>query len=232
MRWVVCLLALVLAPAPAAAERATITTQNVRVTLPPGQARADIRQAAEHSSLLLLQEMHRRWAHRYEPPRWGHAQAPQGGPLHRRDCAVMWSHQVWAERGQKVPRLSSGGTFEGADRWAVLVQLQHRASRARAIVVCVHLSPRPARNQLQRQTLLPLLASLRADLVVVGGDWNRRRPQLAAQLHRRGYVSGGGNRVDSVWWRRPARQVAPWRVIRPTFSDHDGVRYRLAFPAL
>jgi hypothetical protein len=226
-------------PSPAAADRVTVTTQNVRYTLDRDRARHDIRQAAEHSSIVLAQEMRYRVARRFAPPGWGTAHVRVTGPTaNRGDCATYWSRDVWTfVRRWTVP--ISAAPFRNGHRWALVTIL--RGNGTRLAVVNVHtftLTRSSSRRALYARSMgrvRDLLDGLRQrnDAVIVGGDWNRTydlrvkfgQPWRTSDPPRP--TGSRGGRIDYLRWVAPDFRPLSVRVIGDTYSDHNGVRVTL-----
>jgi hypothetical protein len=220
----------------APASAVTVTTQNVRRGLPLAEARHDIRQAAEFSSVVFTQEMHNRRASRFAPARWG---ASHYGPGSRGDCATFWDRDVWRLVSSWPVRISHE-PFRAGTRWA-LVTVLRRVGRPdiRLAAVNVHLfthtvfRPRAWRRAMARIRDVGERLVARYPAVVMGGDWNRtwgRRATfpgfVSAEPPRRTGPKGG--RVDYVFWH--GLRFRGIRVIGGTFSDHEGTRVRLVRP--
>lgn len=211
-----------------------LTTQNVRVTLPPDEARHDIRQAAEHSSVVVTQEMGRRHAARFAPAGWGTAHRPG---VRRGDCAAYWDRDAWHRvRAYAVP--ITWATFRAGHRWALVTVLAGHGLRV--AVVCVHMvthglsHPIAYRNGTRRLAALLVRLRGRVGPVVVAGDWNARWGEARGRVGYPPRVLGPTfnaapvRRIDWAVWSRPGVSIlAPPRVIRHTYSDHNGVRFRL-----
>lgn len=206
----------------------TITTQNVRVSLPPPLAHHDITQAAQHSSVLFTQEMGLRDARRFAPPGWGTAHA-QG--LRQGDCATYYDRDLWRKTGSRAVLLTHA-PFRAGTRYALVTHL--RGQGTTLDVVCVHMITKSlARRAVYHRgmdRLRALLSRLTAAHVVVGGDWNRnwsQRAPLSGYHTRKPPAPTGshGGRIDYLWWRGAAERTI--RVIGHTASDHQGVRVRL-----
>jgi len=206
-----------------------ITTQNVRYSLPPVQARHDIRQAAGRGSVLFTQEMGRRQARRFAPAGWGVAHA---AGTYRGDCATFYRRDVWRLRRAYVVRVVNVDTRRPSNghRWALVTVLTGAETMA---AVCIHMPTHSVSRAVYRagigrvRTLLRRL-STRYRHVAIGGDWNNRygtRARFRGFVSRRPPAGTGarGGRVDYVYVRRPAR-VAHISILRRTFSDHNGVR--------
>lgn len=215
-----------------AAVALVVTTQNVQLGMPPAHVRHDIRHAAEHSSVVLAQEMFHRHAARYAPPGWGTAHRI-GRP--RGDCATYWDRDRWhLVRSYVVP--IARATFPRGHRTALVTVLRGRGTAVG--VVCLHMfthtrfRPLAWANAVRRVTALAGRLRARWGHVVVGGDWNRQwsnRPRVGPGFRSApapAVTGPKGGRPDFVYWSG-ARRVAPVRVIRPTYSDHNGTRYRL-----
>ena len=213
----------------------TITTQNVRVGLPPPAVHHDINQAAQHSSIVFTQEMGERRAARFAPKGWGtahHAGLRQG------DCATYWDRSVWKERRSFVTLLTDA-PFKAGLRYALTTVLHLRGDPTVTMAaVCVHFLPTTIPRHVWFDRGMDRLRALlhrmeQYPYVVVGGDWNRVWPKRARIA---GYGSkeppsatgGRGGRVDYFWWQRLNIDYRSIRVIHHTFSDHNGVRMRLA----
>ena len=216
--------------APPAGADIGITTQNVRVTLPPAQARHDVRQAAARGSVLFAQEMGRRGAGRFRPAGWGSAQA--AGPF-RGNCATFYNRHVWRLRSWRAVRLLDENLPAHPPQghiWALVTVLTGAETLAG---VCVHMPTKRAGDGVYAPALRRLRALLarlssRYPRVVVGGDWNRdysRRPALAGFRAARppAPTHSPGVRIDYIYAHRPAH-IARVRVIGRTYSDHNGVR--------
>lgn len=197
-----------------------ITTQNVRRGIAPAHVRHDVRQAAAAGSVLLTQEMGWRHPRRFRPPGWSVAHVGAG---RRGDCATFYDRDVWRLRRSYVVPLP-------ARRWALVAVLTGRHPLA---AVCVHM---PTHNVSRGvywsgiDRLRPLLRRLSSRFrhVAVGGDWNnvyRTRARFRGFTSARPPAGTGpkGGRVDYVYVRRPAH-IARVRIIRHTYSDHNGVR--------
>jgi endonuclease/exonuclease/phosphatase (EEP) superfamily protein YafD len=248
-------------PSGAAADtQITITTQNVRYSLPPWQAAHDIRQAAQHSSIVLLQEMAGRRAARYRPAGWASAQAT-GRPYAARECPALWSARVWSLRRHSTRLLARSDLFPSATRYASVTVLRHRAAGFRAAVVCLHLIPHVERHG--RPTALPRQRVLSRELatvydlartlaaryrvVVVGGDWNINARADDRVRHRgwpaRVMPTAGYRHQWQLRYTRPTlgrrwvdtlwvhgAQLRSTRTVAPTYSDHNGARVRIRLP--
>jgi len=202
-----------------------VATQNVRVGMPPYQARHDIRQAAALSSVVLTQEMGYRRAVEFRPAGWRSAHFAGTWPG---DCATYWQRSTWRELRSWV-RPVSFASFPYGHRWLLATVLRHRRSGQRVAFVCVHLITHGLRRpQVEARSIARVrrqVRQLRATMpVVVGGDWNRPYGQRARFHGCHSLRPGRAGRVDYVWGcgMRAVRTV----VLAPTYSDHDGVRAR------
>lgn len=209
-----------------------IATQNIRVGLPPPDVRHDLNQAAARSSVVFTQEMGYRDAAAFRPSGWGsdHVHGRTRG-----DCATYWDRSRWhLVRWHLVHTFT--GTYRGGNRWAQVTILKGTGGVLAA--VCVHnvtharLHPAVEREGVSRlrQTLSSL--STRYANVVVGGDWNRGwgiRPRFKGFTTVRPDqpTHKSGATIDYLYWHHPPVRFMSVRVLRPTFSDHRGVRYRL-----
>lgn len=228
-----------------AAVSLTVTTQNVRVSLPPAQARHDIAQAAEHSSLVVTQEMGKRHARRFAPAGWGTAHF---SGLSRGDCATYWKRDRWTLRRSWAVQLTAADGFRHGHRWALVTVL--RDHQTTVALVCLHMITRALdRRPVYRRgigRLAQLLTRLHSHWphVLVGGDWNLawgtdhqlRLPGFpAVRLPAHGMRSWApsratgpqGGRVDFFYWRRHAITCTGLRIIGHTYSDHQGTRIHL-----
>lgn len=211
----------------------TVTTQNVRAGLPRAEARHDVRQAAERSSVVFAQEMAHRRAARFAPAHWGavHFVGPRRG-----DCATFYDRRVWRVV-RAYPFRVSAAPFRAGHRYAVVAVLRRVGHPgAELATVNVHLFThtvhrprawRRATNRLGR--LVGALAAHHAR-VVVGGDWNRTWPRRArfpgyASAEPSRQTGPKGGRVDFLYWH--GERFHGSRVIGHTYSDHEGVRVRL-----
>lgn len=197
-----------------------IATQNVAHDLARADARHDIARAAQHSSVLLTQEMGHRAAARFAPAGWGSAQAPG---VMRGDCATYWQRSHWRLVRSWVRQLSYA-PFRAGHRWAQVAILRHGSTQV--ALVCVHMITRGHRPAYRRSMvrLRSLLASLPQRHVVVGGDWNAPR-QLAWPSTRAARTGPHGGRDDRLSWR--GARFRHQLILRDTRSDHEGVRLRL-----
>lgn len=210
----------------------TITTQNIRQGLPPDAVRHDLRQAAEHSSIVVTQEMGYRNAKDYRPRGWGSAHNPHGKM--RGDCATYWDRDVWRLDRWRTKQITYA-PFRNGDRW-VLLTILHRTGRKaeRVAVVCVHSITRSEqRDRVFRagmRRLGHLLDNFPDMPVVVGGDWNRvwslraRFPGYRSVSPIRATGPQGG-RVDYFEWHHATFRGE--RIIGNTRSDHNGTRVHL-----
>jgi hypothetical protein len=211
----------------------TVTTQNVRLTLPPDQAHHDINQAAQGSSVLFTQEMGARDAATFAPDGWGHAHV-MGGAVG--DCATFWDQAVWRSSGHRLVRLTHA-SFRAGSRYALVTILHKRGDPTVTLAaVCAHMITKSlarrrvySRGMRRLHTLLVHLE--RFSYVVVGGDWNR-------DWHQRVRLSGfqsamppatthDTRRIDFFYWYSKFTSGAGIRVLHHTFSDHNGVRMNL-----
>jgi hypothetical protein len=216
----------------------TVTTQNVRVGMSPAHSRHDILQAAQHSSVLVTQEMGKRVARRYAPPGWGTAHF---AGLRRGDCATYWNRDMWRLH-HAWTRIITWASFRAGHRFVLATTLRGVGpyQGKRLAVVCVHsitrsetAARRPVFNR-GMDRLGDLLSALRSRYryVVVGGDWNRiwsKRRQFAGMGSVSPSRSTGpkGGRVDYFEWTTPAMRYAGERIIGNTYSDHNGTRVHL-----
>jgi endonuclease/exonuclease/phosphatase family metal-dependent hydrolase len=207
----------------------TLTTQNVRVGLPPWQAHHDIRQAAHQSSVVVAQEMQHRHAAAYAPAGWGTAHRPGRA---RGDCATYWNRAVWVRVGRPYTVRLTAAPFRWGTRYALVTILRHRGGPTLVGVVCVHMVTRSwerrtvyARGMDRLDRLLGRLPAR----TVVAGDWNRgygrRVPVPGYSTARPPRPTGAGARIDYAWWEHA--HLDRIRTIGGTYSDHDGVRVRL-----
>lgn len=201
-----------------------LTTQNVAHSLSTDHARHDVHHAAERSSVVLAQEMGHRHAAHLAPAGWGTAHA--SGTM-RGDCATYWDRQRWHLVRSWVRQLTYA-PFRAGHRWAQVTVLRGRGTTV--AVVCLHLVTRGHRATYRRgiTRLHHLLAALPQRHVVVGGDWNapRWRVRLAWPCTGPFHTGPHGGEDDRLCWRR-ASHLASW-VVRRTYSDHEGMRVRLA----
>ena len=184
---------------------------------------------------MFTQEMGLRRAARFAPARWGtvhHAGLRQG------DCATYWDRRV-AERAASFVTLLTNAPFRAGLRYALTSVLRLRGNPTVTMAaVCVHMITktlsRRAVYRPRNDRLHDLLVRMeRYPYVVVGGDWNRVWPK---RVRIAGYGSkeppsatgGRGGRIDYFWWQRLNIDYRSIRVIHHTFSDHNGVRMRLA----
>ena len=211
-----------------AASAVTVTTQNVKYTLPPAQAHHDINQAAEFSSILFTQEMGLRHARAFAPKGWGTAHAKG---VHRGDCATFWDRDRWRLVRWRT-FTTSNGSFRNGHRFGLVTVL--RDSATEIATICVHMPTGWRTSSQRRIAYADGMANVRAvahrlvdryHRVVVGGDWNRiwgRRAPLSGFRTRRPPQGTGHGTIDYFWWHG-ARFVRQ-RVIGHTYSDHQGVR--------
>jgi hypothetical protein len=233
-RGVVLVAAVLAFPLAAPAEAVTVTTQNVYVGLSRPHARHDIRQAAQHSSVVLTQEMGHRRAARFAPAGWGvvHFRGTWRG-----DCATYYDRARWRVVRAWPFRVSSA-SFRAGHRWGVVTVLRHVGRPgSRLAVVNVHLFTRTIFRPVAWRRAMGRIGGVTGRLVaryprvVMGGDWNRtygRRARFpgfsSAEPPRRTGPKGG--RVDYLYWH--GDRLDGLRVIGGTFSDHDGTRVRLS----
>ena len=212
----------------------TITTQNVRVGMPPDHAHHDINQAAQNSSVVITQEMGLRRASRFAPSGWGTAHV---AGLRQGDCATYWDRAVWRERSHWVRQISNA-PFRAGTRYLLVTTLRHvQAPHVTLAAVCVHSI---TRSEHRRPVFIRAMGKVNATLqnlsvnhryVVVGGDWNRiwsqraRFPGFRSVSPLRATGPKGG-RVDYFEWSRHVG-LRGERIIGNTFSDHNGVRMHL-----
>ena len=210
--------------------RVTVTTANVKASLPRWQARADIRRAtAGATSVVLAQEMWPRNVRRLAPAGWGswHPDRPVPGC---RDNAVLWDRAVWRLGNHRGHRLHWAALVGNCAAVAILV---HRRTGLRLPVVGVHLLPHvdanghprplprlvPFHRSVDRTLALALALWERRGLVLVGGDWNvdwsddhrvsarpfpsrHFRPHFDSNWGRLPWTrpTHGHRRIDTLWW--------------------------------
>jgi hypothetical protein len=218
----------------APAHAVTVTTQNVYVGLPRAEARHDIRQAAQFSSVVFTQEMGHRRASRFTPAHWAvvHFRGTWRG-----DCATFYDRRVWRVVRAHTFRVSAE-PFRAGHRWALVTVLRHvgrPGSRLATVNVhaFTHTIFRPVAWRRAVTTIRDVADGLAARYgrVVMGGDWNRtwdrrgRFPGFASAEPPRQTGPKGG-RVDYVFWH--GERFRGIRVIGRTYSDHDGTRVRLS----
>jgi endonuclease/exonuclease/phosphatase family metal-dependent hydrolase len=220
----------------------TLTTQNVRVGMPPDHVHHDINQAAAHSSVLFTQEMGLRHARRFAPRGWGTAHF---AGIRRGDCATYWDRREWRlVKAWPVP--VTWATFRAGHRWALVTVLRGHGTTVAA--VCVHMVTRARSRPMAygngTERLAALVDRLRARHrhVVIGGDWNlpyrygprHRYPWPVMPRHGMSSMrpprptgsNGHGGRIDYVWTARGMRQVGS-HIIGNTYSDHQGNRIKV-----
>jgi endonuclease/exonuclease/phosphatase family metal-dependent hydrolase len=229
-----------------------VTTQNVRYTLTPAQARYDITRATHNSDVVLLQEMANRRVH---VPGFG----VWRGPGRARAVPVLWRRSATRLVRARAVLLHRSELCDSCTRYATVARFR-TSSGACLRVINVHLvpgiqtragylkiSPR-ARLAAQAVAVIQRLAlGAPGCPTLVGGDWNmgyfrdaRVRDPRGPVVHMRaaGYLAQWpalpGDRptrktcyLDTLWMRQA--QVKPlWQqVAGGTFSDHQ--RVRLAF---
>lgn len=231
-------LVLVGPPAGASEARVTVTTQNVRVGMTPRHSHHDIDQAAEHSSVVLTQEMGLRRARTYAPHGWGTAHFPG---VRRGDCATYWDRARW-RLIHTWTRQITFADFRAGRRFVLATTLRGVGpyQDKRLAVVCVHsitrslLASRQPVFDAGMHRLGQLLAAVhtRYRHVLVGGDWNRgwplrhRFPTMRSVAPYRSTGAKGG-RIDYFQWTRHALGYTGQRIIGHTWSDHNGTRVHL-----
>jgi hypothetical protein len=239
LRRLTATIALVLLLVAPPANAVTISTQNVRRTLPPLEARHDLRQAARGSTIVVAQELFARRAPWLAPPGWGtaHRRGPRG------DCATFWDRSVWRAR-RSYPVQLTDADFPGGHghRWA-LVTILHRPDRTIA-VVCVHMITHARARPIVYRAGIRRLRQLAVNLaqrfpVIIGGDWNVPHPWDVRTKLRGFPVAAFPGWQSRATVRRTTRESRPdwflWTGFRSTsiarisrtYSDHDGVRIRL-----
>jgi len=180
--------------------------------------------------------MSRRHAARFAPAGWRSVQATRPRLGYRGDCATFYDASRWRLRTSYVVRLLDVRTRHPSNgrRWALVAVLTGAQPLA---AVCVHLPTHGVSRRLYGRAvdnLRPTLRRLSARYghVVIGGDWNRHyryRPRFRGFVAYRPPAGTGphGGRVDYLYVRRPDA-ITGARVIRHTYSDHDGMRVRIA----
>ena len=214
-----------------AAVALTITTQNVRVGLPPPAVHHDIDQAAVHSSVVLTQEMGKRRAAQVRPSRLGHLAPPPGSG--RATARPTGTGTCGTDRATSV-RPITWASFRAGHRFAQVTTLRGRGTTL--AVVWVHSITRSLertgtfnRGMVRLGRVLHRLEQ-RNEHVVVGGDWNRVYPSGTGspgspRSHPARPTGPRGGRVDYLYWHH-ARHTGD-RVITGTRSDHNGFRVHL-----
>lgn len=224
--------------APQATARVVVTTANIFLGLPPARARADIRRAAERSTIVAGQEMGGRRASAFAPRGW---RAFQPARPACRELATWWKAETWALVRTRVRVLVISDIIPSATRCATVVVLRHRATGLRLPVVNIHMVPHvevnghPRANRLvplfaRDLVLIRRIAAAARDrwgLALLAGDWNvdypdDRRVQWwgfpYARLHERWDTHWGKlpmtgptherRRIDAVWWSE-SRRIRP-----------------------
>jgi endonuclease/exonuclease/phosphatase family metal-dependent hydrolase len=228
-----------------------VTSQNVRVTLGPTQARHDVTAAAAGADLVMLQEFNHRRAVRFTPVGFSTWQGPWGP---RAETPLMWRTSSLSLLAARTVLLHRSQLFPSATRYATVARFSIRRSGHCLLVVNVHLVPHieksgylthAPRAALVRRAMAVIAGLARGAprcTALVGGDWNVdywrdarvRQPAMPyATMRAVGYRAQwsalrngrptlGRRYVDTLWSRHAG---LAWQQVRGhTYSDHQQVR--------
>jgi hypothetical protein len=228
-----------------------VTSQNVRVTLGPAQARHDVTAAATGADLVLLQEFNHRRATRFTPAGFGTWQGPRGP---RAETPLMWRTSSLSLLAARTVLLHRSQLFPSATRYATVARFSIRRSGHCLLIVNLHMVPHIDKGgyltHAPRAALVRRAVAVIAELArgaprctaLVGGDWNVdywhdaqvRQPAMPyATMRAIGYRAQwsalrngrptlGRRYVDTLWSRHAG---LAWQQVRGhTYSDHQQVR--------
>jgi len=244
-------LAAIAAPPPTAALPPTyvVTTLNVKHTIGPAHARADLHRAQTGSDLVVTEEMGSRHASRFTRPGFRSVQPGDVG-----EVAIYYRPARFTYRGSFPILLHRSHLFGSATRYALAARFD--AGRSCVLVIGVHFVPHIERAghprhlpriSLVTRALTRLAATIRFARtgrcgVIVGGDWNVdgyadarvRDPRFPfARLTAVGLRSEwstfphgaptlGRRHVDGFY--TDGIRTLSRRTIGRTYSDHNGDR--------
>jgi endonuclease/exonuclease/phosphatase (EEP) superfamily protein YafD len=228
-----------------------VTSQNVRVTLGPAQARHDVTAAATGADLVLLQEFNHRRATRFTPAGFGTWQGPRGP---RAETPLMWRTSSLSLLAARTVLLHRSQLFPSATRYATVARFSIRRSGHCLLIVNLHMVPHIDKGgyltHAPRAALVRRAVAVIAELArgaprctaLVGGDWNvdywhdarARQPAMPyASMRAVGYRAQwsalrngrptfGHRFIDTLWSRHAG---LAWQQVRGhTYSDHQQVR--------
>lgn len=197
---------------PVAAEAARplrICTANIQHTpdMPDWKVRADAREARKFCDLVLYQEIRERADHRaIQAAGWKTTRYRKVGgvPIAWRTSRLS---QVTASRIVKVsgatPRCSNGRPSYNPARYITKIDLRVRGTSKRFTAIDLHFPQRRTKchqattTKRWQQAYTNTRAQLPRGAVVIGGDWNRREPEIRP-MTRWHWITDGPRSLDHV----------------------------------
>lgn len=233
--WAALVVVLILACAvPARAEPAPVRmcTANVQNTpdLLSEEVREDVRTARRACDLILWQEIGEREDYRAVTDtlggRWRTTARARGGvPISWRTDRLRGAGEPETIRvSDPTPRCRDGSPSYNPARWVTLAPLQVRATGQRLTAISLHFPQRGGcrkadRADRWRQAYSTTQDHLPAGPLVVGGDWNRREPEIPA-MTRWHWTTPAPRSLDHIAIARTGWTVAD-KFTRRLNSDHS-----------
>lgn len=237
---VLSLVGAVVGAVPAAAARPSlrVCSANIQHTpdMPDWKVRQDAAEARAHCDVVLWSEIRERADHRAIQGRgWRSTPYGEGGvPVSWRTSKLAKASAAHIIRvSRPTPRCAHGPSYNPS-RYIGLVRLKVRATGQRFTAVSLHYPQRRTKCHQATTTsrwhdaFRNTQRALPAGSLVVGGDWNRREPEIRDQVHGQHWVSPSPKALDHTYVARTGWRVAS-RFTRDLHSDHrlSGVRLRL-----
>lgn len=227
---ILSLVGAVVGAAPAsAAPTLRVCSVNIQNTpdLPDWKVRADASEARRHCDLVLWQEIRERADHRaIQGQGWRSTAYGKGGvPVSWRTSKLAKDSAAQIIRVSRPTPPCANGPSYNPSRYIGLVRLKVRATGQRFTAVSLHYPQRRTKcyQSITSSRWWDAFRNTRAHLprgaVVVGGDWNRREPEIPDQIRGQHWVSPSPRALDHTYIARTGWQVAS-RFTRDLYSDH------------
>jgi len=221
-----------LTPAHGDEGRLRVCTANIQNTpdMPDHQVREDVRTAARSCDLVLWQEIGERSDYRAVREAlgrpWATTRRTAGGvPISWRTARLRGAGEPEALRvSDPTPRCPDGSPSYNPARWVTLAPLQLRDTGQRFTALSLHYPQRNGcrrehRADRWRQAWTTTREHLPAGPLVIGGDWNRREPEIPA-MTRWHWTTPAPRALDHIAVARTGWRVTH-KFTRRLNSDHS-----------
>lgn len=195
--------------------------------LPAWQVRADAREAREHCDVVLFQEIRERADHRaLEAEGWHTTRYTRGGvPVAWRTSRVASAGAADTVRvSSPTPACADGSPSYNPARFITLKPLRVRATGQGFTAISLHFPQRrttchqATTTHRWREAYANTRSQLPAGPVVIGGDWNRREPEIEP-MTRWHWVTAAPKSLDHTAVARTS-WIVERKFTRPLHSDH------------